>query len=462
MTDRELEQRIRAWYRSELDQQVAPLDLRASVVAIPSAETPRAFGVRRPHRLSLLAAAAILALTALIGALAVGSGLVHLNSVLPPASPDASTTEPADTAVASPAATAPGPLGGGLIILQEKGAVWPYEPPDGSSHVVAIDAGTGARTVLGAVPGLGSQKVTLQWTSDRSSVLLDGGRKRLESLTDAGRSLTFLCCEPDTVQWIAAPVGNHIAGGHDALITISGIEGRIGIQDGIVVANLDGSGVRTLRLPSGSAIPQLGPSVEEFGWSWSPDGSAVVVTGCSPCTYDDPFRARKLPAGVVARNHVWIVPVDGSPVRELLDETRTMFLSPAWSRDGSVVALQQVDCRSTGPAGICSSSEVLLHVRGGEMTTLPAGGGEAAWSPDGTRLAVTGGDQSPGGPGLFLMNADGTGSNKVADGAAEIHWSPDGQWLLFSRHPAFWIVPASGGEPRLIPGVSRWGGGLDW
>jgi Tol biopolymer transport system component len=255
---------------------------------------------------------------------------------------------------------------------------------------------------------------------------------------------------------MAAPTGNDIAGGHDALITIPGIEGRIGIQDGIAVAKLDGSGLRTLALPSGSAI--------EGGWSWSPDGASVVAVGCRPCTYADPFQARFLPAGVVARNHVWIVPIDGSPVRELGDETRSVFLAPAWSSDGSVVAIHRVDCLSTGPVGNCTpnrGSEVLLRVSDGAITSLPLGGGEAAWSPDGARLAVSGDKQSTGGPGLFLMNADGTGAAKLADGGFDLHWSPDGQWLLFTRAGGLWIVSASGGNPRLIPGVSPWGG-LDW
>jgi hypothetical protein len=306
------------------------------------------------------------------------------------------------------------------------------------------------------VPGSGDQKYTLQWGAGRVSVLLDGGRKGLESPTEAGRALTFVCCEPDAVQWIVAPGGDHIAGAHDALITIPGIQGRIGIQDGIVVANLDGSGLRTLPLPAGSAIAG--------GWSWSPDGGSVVAVGCRPCTYADPLRPRLLPTGVAAHDHVWIVPVDGSTVRELGDETRSTFLAPAWSPDGSVVALHQVECGSTGPAGNCTtshSSEVLLHVSGGAITSLPFGGGEAAWSPDGARLAVSSDEQSIGGPGLFLMKTDGSLSARLADSASDLHWSPDGQWLLFRRSAALWIVPASGGDPRLIPGVSPWGG-LDW
>jgi hypothetical protein len=89
MTDDELEQRLRAWYRAEIPADLAaPSDLRARLVAIPHA---RPAGWRRSDPrggVTLLAAAALLTTAIVGGVLVAGSSTVR-----PPALP---------TAVASP------------------------------------------------------------------------------------------------------------------------------------------------------------------------------------------------------------------------------------------------------------------------------------------------------------------------------------------------------------------------
>jgi hypothetical protein len=79
MTERELEQRLREWFQTEIgDGLEAPAELRASVAGIPDTmPTPvTVFGGRR--NLALLAVAAMLAALLIGGALAVGSGLIRL------------------------------------------------------------------------------------------------------------------------------------------------------------------------------------------------------------------------------------------------------------------------------------------------------------------------------------------------------------------------------------------------
>jgi hypothetical protein len=103
MTDRELEQRLRAWYRTEVGEgEAAPPSLRRDVAAIPRT-TPipiRPLGGRRGF--TLLAAAALLLVG---GAAAAAAGLLRLPSVVPP--------QPAPSlavvATACPAAQTPGP-----------------------------------------------------------------------------------------------------------------------------------------------------------------------------------------------------------------------------------------------------------------------------------------------------------------------------------------------------------------
>jgi TolB protein len=83
----------------------------------------------------------------------------------------------------------------------------------------------------------------------------------------------------------------------------------------------------------------------------------------------------------------------------------------------------------------------------------------AAWSPDGRRIAFTGRD--PEGLQVFVVNADGTGLRQVthhakADGGAQVPaWSADGQWLAYQSNTAdhrawIWIVRADGTGARKV------------
>jgi len=58
---------------------------------------------------------------------------------------------------------------------------------------------------------------------------------------------------------------------------------------------------------------------------------------------------------------------------------------------------------------------------------------DAAWSPDGIRIAFTHeqGDQDDEPSGLYVMNADGTGRQLLVPGARMPTWSPDGRYLIY-------------------------------
>jgi dipeptidyl aminopeptidase/acylaminoacyl peptidase len=98
MTDHELEQRLRTWYRAEIPaKETAPAALRSRLAAIPQA-IPTPLGRRAPSRgLTLLAAAAVLTAAIVGGALLAGSDLFAPPSVVAPSglpSADASTVTP--------------------------------------------------------------------------------------------------------------------------------------------------------------------------------------------------------------------------------------------------------------------------------------------------------------------------------------------------------------------------------
>jgi hypothetical protein len=98
MTDHELDEGLRAWYRREVgEHERAPSALRVGVSAIPRTVPVKARFENR--RTVLLAAAAILAALLIGGAITVGSGILRLGTIQP--SPSVPGPSPAAVPTAS-------------------------------------------------------------------------------------------------------------------------------------------------------------------------------------------------------------------------------------------------------------------------------------------------------------------------------------------------------------------------
>lgn len=461
MTERDFEERLRHDFRQMVDE-AAPPALRASVIAIPdvfsSTPQPRLSARLRFPRLDRFATV-VLAATAVVVTLLIGIGLlVRSTNVGPSPAPG-----PTSSATAEPT----GPLGGGSIIVS---ATKP-SADRGTFDVFTLDAGTGEQTLLGELPPLGAsyRKYNFQWGGDRKHVLITvnsgGGPKAPESLTDAGRELIFVCCEPpDEVLpggatqrrasgWVLSPQSDRIAGLHNGQIEVPGCL-LCSAPDAVVIRDVGGGNLRTLPLPDGTQ--------GNFPISWAPDGSAVVISGCRPCNNSGvgrPGDSSKLtPTPAVEHAHLFIVPVDGSPVRELLDQIETTFSSAAWSPDGRTIAFARNVCPSAEHAPYCidgTSALVTMTLSDGKQTVAAdVSGGGLVWSPDGRRIAFA--DESS----IFVMDADGSHLAKLSDGQ-EPRWSPDSEWLLFIYDQTVditggWIIPADGGEPRLLGPYGGW------
>src|SRR6185312_17448580 len=133
----------------------------------------------------------------------------------------------------------------------------------------SLDAGTGEQTLLGTAEDYcAGHELQLQWAPDREHVLMTDafGReaKTLDTPTAAGRDLTFICCDLPTGfwqrggapfdGWVLSPAGDRVSAVHHAEAQVPGQEDPVGVSDGIVVANIDGSGQTTLSLPDGASF----------------------------------------------------------------------------------------------------------------------------------------------------------------------------------------------------------------
>jgi WD40-like Beta Propeller Repeat len=400
---------------------------------------PRALGRRHGDqnhviwtRRNLMLLLAVVVTMALIGgAIGAGSGLLRLPAVVPPYLSPQPTSSPRTSPSASASVPA-GPLGGGLIVAHDF-----QNQHDGPFNVFLIDAGSGDRTRLGTLPGLLGRAYAFQWSADRSHILIPdalGPMPALQAPTEAARRYTFICCKDlhGAGRWVLSPLGDRIAGVREDARGERALE--------IVILDVNGNG--TVRLPLPTGVGAVGNGV-----SWAPDGSAVVIEGCRPCNGAG-FGQRQSP---VAHYHLFIVPTDGSPVRELLDDTGGGPGAPAWSPDGSSIAVVRLICDPGTVMPFCGGAPGVLEtvqVANGAVKRMGnVGPADFApvWSPDGRRIAYT--DDT----GLSVIGADGTGLTRLVGGeATHAQWSPDGSWILFRSGNSLRIVPSDGGESRLV------------
>lgn len=266
-----------------------------------------------------------------------------------------------------------------------------------------------------------------------------------------------------------------------------------GGQRGLYMVNSDSTGAKLL---STQGTIQLRPG------SWSPDGKKIAYFSVGPGDVAI-MENYRLPSHFL----LYLMDATGAGQRRLLDLPISSF---AWSPDSEKIVFvsayddpQREDHDVVRGTKQPLSAIYMLELRSGQQRRATELGHHcsAAWSPDGTRLALSFGTEqksdiyvasldgkhtrrltdsstinihpswSPNGKtlayvaasvpgeespdaGVWMIDADGTNKKQVTNMMiSEVSWAPDGKNLLLQSISGIYLVPASGGNPVKISGV---------
>jgi WD40 repeat protein len=243
------------------------------------------------------------------------------------------------------------------------------------------------------------------------------------------------------LSWVLAPVANagptstltyHLV---TALPQAPEAEGQLRVG-GVCLAG-------TAGLDSRLTSPMYGSAP-----SWAPDGRRLAVTG---------------PRGI------YVVSADGRDKFVSFNAPGDYTSDPAWSPDGRTIAFSSGHYGAVialmAPNG--TGVRVVADTEFGILLEDPA------WSPDGRKIAF--GERNGFGPGLDLGAVDANGANRVlvAHDAGDPSWSPDGSRLAvvhYTQHPVGYgvadsdiaVMDADGSNRRVLTGTTDFDSAPAW
>ncbi len=184
-------------------------------------------------------------------------------------------------------------------------------------------------------------------------------------------------------------------------------------DDGIWVSDADGRNRAQLTRDGG------------FDPTWSPDGSSIVY--------------RRLTAA--DDGELWVIDADGANARDLVHDPHSSDWGPAWSPDGTTIAYSS--------DRIVGLAVWLMDADGSHQRILTQGHGEyPAWAPDSKALAYAGGAYYD----IRRVDTDGRNDKLVVGSPAYDMgpaWSPDGRWIAYHTQADAATVGERGMGPEM-------------
>ena len=224
------------------------------------------------------------------------------------------------------------------------------------------------------------------------------------------------------------------------------------------------------------------------GTAWSPDGQTIAVADYRRVLFvsadgserRDVTRAWGLDGSPVwshdgrriafagrrddCRGEIYVMNADGSGLRRL---TRNVLhdAMPFWAPNGKKIAFLRWRAKaSCGGTGVDPQAGVYVMNADGSGQRRLADGWPTGWSPDGKKIVFTG--QFDRKPGVYVMNADGSGQRRLTAKGGSVAWSPDFQRILLvaarsgtrGKVSDIYVLNADGsGERKLAQGHDpRW------
>ena len=310
----------------------------------------------------------------------------------------------------------PPPFGGesDLVIENATEEQWVLRvvATDGFPQYIAVPAGgTGTAVLFGGAPQSLALLNTecaeldeLEWTDVSLAVRIDGTGELSAIDEPAGADGETFLDYPDCMGGGFGPgpeAGDPVVGASGTILFIGGEGGAWQID----AATADLQGVATTAGPTFDTEHAI-----------SPDGTTIAFTRFSMSG---------------SSSDLFVADVDGGNERMLAEDAG----QPAWSPDGTRIAYLRLDPFAGGAA------LNVIGLEGGEPTQLAEDASWPRWSPDGRQIAfmaIEGGFNQPVAPEaseLRLVNADGTGEATLAEAspfAGAPAWSPDGSRIAVS------------------------------
>jgi Tol biopolymer transport system component len=223
-------------------------------------------------------------------------------------------------------------------------------------------------------------------------------------------------------------------------------------QHGIFVMNSDSRGGKLLTSDPNA---QLRPS------SWSPDGSKIAFLSFRPGDSKPSSKPR-----IHSEYPLYVMDAGGINQKRLMDYPVSSF---GWSPDSRKLFFISAyeNPESDDPAVLsgkenAASAIYILDTQSGDQqrVTSLAKNCFAAWSPDGTRLALSSGtDQETN---IFVASTDGKHVRRLTDSSTlniRPSWSPDGRTIVYLALPSLnganeetgvFVVDSDGSNKRRV------------